>query len=318
MFAGLGLGLLAKGPLTFVLMGAPAFAWFVIYKEWGRVLRLPWISGLVLMFGISVPWYVAAEMKTPGFMEYFFVGEHWSRYVVSNWAGDLYGSAHAKPYGTIWIQLGLSLLPWALFLPLLIRKRGSMQRFEAYLWLWALATPVFFTFAGNILWTYLLPALPAWALLLSARVSEVGPKTTWAAAASALVLPIIGAGIIYAGVLEERPQNQRDVVQAWLNVQSAHSAPLIYPGRRSYSSEFYSSGKSENIKDPAKWPRDGSFYLSRRLRDSKDSLPADLACTSITEANASQLLLCHWKRTAQGAEGLAGESNAETPRKNEG
>jgi 4-amino-4-deoxy-L-arabinose transferase-like glycosyltransferase len=87
MFAGLGLGLLAKGPLTLVLMGAPAFAWFVIYKEWGRVLRLPWISGLVLMFGISVPWYVAAEMKTPGFMEYFFVGEHWSRYVVSNWAG---------------------------------------------------------------------------------------------------------------------------------------------------------------------------------------------------------------------------------------
>ena len=108
------------------------------------------------------------------------------------------------------------------------------------------------------------------------------------------------------------------MVQAWLNVQSAHSAPLIYPGRRSYSSEFYSSGKSENIKDPAKWPRDGSFYLSRRLRDSKDGLPADLACTSITEANASQLLLCHWKRPAQGAEGLAGESNAETPRKNEG
>ena len=318
MFAGLGLGLLAKGPLTLVLMGAPAFAWFVIYKEWGRVLRLPWISGLVLMFGISVPWYVAAEMKTPGFMEYFFVGEHWSRYVVSNWAGDLYGSAHAKPYGTIWIQLGLSLLPWALFLPLLIRKRGSMQRFEAYLWLWALATPVFFTFAGNILWTYLLPALPAWALLLSARISEVGPKTTWASAASALVLPIIGAGIIYAGVLEERPQNQRDVVQAWLNVQTAHSAPLIYPGRRSYSSEFYSSGKSENIKDPAQWPQDGSFYLSRRLRDSKDGLPADLACTPITEANASQLLLCHWKRTVQGAEGLAGESNAETPRKNEG
>ena len=221
MFAGLGLGLLAKGPLTLVLMGTPAFVWIVLYKQWGRVLRLPWISGMVLMLGISVPWYVAAEMKTPGFMEYFFVGEHWSRYVVSNWAGDLYGSAHAKPYGTIWLQLGLALLPWAFFLPLLIRKRESMPRFEAYLWLWALATPVFFTFAGNILWTYLLPALPAWALLLSSRISEVGPRTTWAAAASALVLPIIGAGIIYGGVMEQRPQNQRDVVQAWLNVQSA-------------------------------------------------------------------------------------------------
>ncbi len=128
MFLGLGLGLLAKGPLTLVLMGMPAFAWIVIHKEWNRMMMLPWVTGIILMLGISVPWYVAAEIKTPGFMEYFFVGEHWSRYVISDWAGDLYGSAHAKPYGTIWIQLGLSLLPWAFFLPLMIRRRASMRR----------------------------------------------------------------------------------------------------------------------------------------------------------------------------------------------
>ncbi|AEJ15771.1 putative sugar transferase [Pseudomonas putida S16] len=33
-----------------------------------------------------------------------------------------------------------------------------------------------------------------------------------------MILPIIGVDIIYAGVLMQRPQNQRDVVQAWLNV----------------------------------------------------------------------------------------------------
>ncbi len=42
MFLGLGLGLLAKGPLTLVLMGMPAFAWIVIYKEWNRMMMLPW------------------------------------------------------------------------------------------------------------------------------------------------------------------------------------------------------------------------------------------------------------------------------------
>lgn len=317
MFAGLGLGLLAKGPLTLVLMGTPALFWIVIYKKWNQVLRLPWATGLTLMLGISVPWYVAAEMKAPGFLEYFFVGEHWSRYVVSNWAGDLYGSAHAKPYGTIWIQLGLALLPWTLFLPLIIHRRKSIEPFEAYLWLWALATPAFFTFAGNILWTYLLPVLPAWALLLAGRISEVDTKTTWAAAASALVLPIVGACIIYTRVLEDRPQNQRDIVQAWLNMQPAESAPLIYPGRRSYSSEFYTSGRAENIKDPAKWPRDGSLYLSRRLRDSDAEVPAGLECKKITEANASQLLLCHWKDAKQGTDKLAGQSNARASRADE-
>ena len=308
MFLALGLGLLAKGPLTLVLMGAPAFFWIVIYKQWNRVLRLPWVTGIALMLGISVPWYIAAEMKTPGFLEYFFVGEHWSRYVVSDWAGDLYGSAHAKPYGTIWIQLGLALLPWTFFLPLVISRRGTMQRFDVYLWLWALATPVFFTFSGNILWTYLLPALPAWTLLLAECISEVGRKTAWAAAASALMLPVAGAGIIYNGVLEDRPQNQRDLVQAWLDVQSSQSGPLIYPGRRSYSSEFYSRGMSKSIKDPDKWPRDRSFYLSRRLRDSDSDLPVDVGCKIITETNASQLLLCRWKDTAQDGENILGDS----------
>ena len=297
MFLGLGLGLLAKGPLTLVLMGMPAFAWIVIHKEWNRMMMLPWVTGIILMLGISAPWYVAAEIKTPGFMEYFFVGEHWSRYVISDWAGDLYGSAHAKPYGTIWIQLGLSLLPWAFFLPLMIRRRASMRRFEAYMWLWALATPLFFTFSGNILWTYLLPALPAWALLLAGRISEVGLYTSRAAAASAFLLPIVGAGIIYAGVLDERPQNQRDVVDAWFKAQSAQSGALIYPGRRSYSSEFYSRGMSENIKDPDEWPRNSFFYLSRRLRDSNADLPTGLGCVRVTETNASLLLLCRWENT---------------------
>ena len=278
-------------------MGMPAFAWIVIHKEWNRMMMLPWVTGIILMLGISVPWYVAAEIKTPGFMEYFFVGEHWSRYVISDWAGDLYGSAHAKPYGTIWIQLGLSLLPWAFFLPLMIRRRASMRRFEAYMWLWALATPLFFTFSGNILWTYLLPALPAWALLLAGRISEVGLYTSRAAAASAFLLPIVGAGIIYAGVLDERPQNQRDVVDAWFKAQSAQSGALIYPGRRSYSSEFYSRGMSENIKDPDEWPRNSFFYLSRRLRDSNADLPTGLGCVRVTETNASLLLLCRWENT---------------------
>ena len=133
-----------------------------------------------------------------------------------------------------------------------------------------------------------------------------------------LVLPIVGAGIIIAGVMEQRPQNQRDVVEAWSDLQSAQSAPLIYPGRRSYSSEFYSSGKSENIQDPAKWPRDSSFYLSRRLRDSNAELPVNLSCVKITEVNASQLMLCRWKDAQQSNNGLAGEIDAGASRTDEG
>ena len=118
--------------------------------------------------------------------------------------------------------------------------------------------------------------------------------------------------------METRPQNQRDVIQAWLNAQSTQPGPLIYPGRRSYSSEFYSTGKSEHIKDPAKWPSSGLFYLSRRLRDSNAELPTGLECTKITEANASQLLLCRWNADEKNAQSLAIESSTKTYQKNEG
>lgn len=294
-FIGLGLGLLAKGPLILILMGLLALSWVVLNRQWQQLFKLPWLSGLSLMLMLAVPWYVAAELKTPGFLDYFFIGEHWSRYVVSKWEGDLYGSAHARPYGTIWLQLGLALFPWILFLPRWLRKWKAASPFEIYLWLWALVTPIFFTFAGNILWTYLLPALPAWALLLASKIEDDGRIIKRAALACALILPTIGVTIILLGVLEARPQNQRDIVRAWLNEQSTEPAPLIYPGRRSYSSEFYSSGESLNIKDPIAWPKNGAFYLSRRLRDRSITLPSNLSCTNIAEANASQLLRCSWQ-----------------------
>ena len=55
------------------------------------------------MLALAVPWYVMAEQATPGFLDYFLVGEHFRRFTVSGWEGDLYGNAHTEPLGTIWL-----------------------------------------------------------------------------------------------------------------------------------------------------------------------------------------------------------------------
>ena len=44
---------------------------------------------LMLMLALSVPWYVVAERHTPGFLNYFLLGEHWHRFVTPGWGGDL-------------------------------------------------------------------------------------------------------------------------------------------------------------------------------------------------------------------------------------
>ena len=108
MWAGLGIGLLAKGPVIVVLAGIALLPWLVIscglvglWKPLWQRLHLP--SGILLMLLIAVPWYLLAERTSPGFFQYFIVGEHFQRFLDSGWKGDLYGSGHRQTRGMIWV-----------------------------------------------------------------------------------------------------------------------------------------------------------------------------------------------------------------------
>lgn len=177
-FVGVAIGLLAKGPVAVVLTLFPVGLWVVWKNKWSIVWqRLPWISGSVLAIAISLPWYLLAEANTPGFLKYFIVGEHWKRFTESGWHGDLYGNAHARPRGTIWLYWLVAAFPWSfLFIAILLRStlsRGSSSSISfsddwvAYLLLWTSTPMIFFTFAGNILPSYVLPGSPAFALLMT-------------------------------------------------------------------------------------------------------------------------------------------------------
>jgi hypothetical protein len=39
---------------------------------------------MVLIAVLCVPWYWLAELKTPGFLDYFLVGEHWKPWKVDD------------------------------------------------------------------------------------------------------------------------------------------------------------------------------------------------------------------------------------------
>jgi hypothetical protein len=251
------------------------------------------LSGLILLAAVSVPWYYLAENKTPGFLNYFFVGEHWSRYVISKWQGDLYGSAHAETLGTIWIYLIGSLFPWTLCLWMLHKARnryGWNPDFYTFLWGWALATPLFFTLAGNILWTYVLPALPAWAILLAESIAMYKRQTILYLLSACL--PITGGALVLQGSLSERPQNQREIVSLWNEHSADAPGELFYLDRRSYSAEFYSAGAARRVESIDALPGDGRFYLSLRLRNLSEGLLQELGCEELGQANESLLLRC--------------------------
>jgi 4-amino-4-deoxy-L-arabinose transferase-like glycosyltransferase len=183
---GWAVGFLSKGPLILVLAGMPIFLWTLLQRQWLRSLKIIfWLPGLTLLLLLTLPWYWAAENRTPGFLDYFIWGEHWHRFVDKGWSGDKYGYAHAEPLGSIWLQALVAWAPWTLLLPVyaLIQRInakhteamsagiGFSRRFSSgtlYWLLFGLWPCIFFSFAGNILWTYVLPAVPAMAICLSA------------------------------------------------------------------------------------------------------------------------------------------------------
>lgn len=271
LFLGVAVGLLAKGPITLVLVGLPIALWALSTDNVVTVWRgLPWLRGGALALALVVPWYVLAERHTPGFLDYFLVGEHWYRFVTSGWKGDLYGSAHAFPRGSIWWFVGAAALPWSLLLPIAaLRWRKALpasplppaqRQRRLYLLLWGLAPCLFFTFAGNILATYVLPGLPALAMAIAAWLARLPtPRDADRFLTGGLMVTLLlflGAMMFFATSGRFDAKTAKGLVAAY-EARRSGNEKLIFLGTRPYSGAFYSGGKAEQVPD--------ADHLAKRL-----------------------------------------------------
>lgn len=173
-FVALGLGFLTKGPVAIVLFAMGAGLWLLVTGKWAELRRVPWRSGIGLFCVCSIPWYLAAEIATPGFLRYFFVQENFLRFVSSDESGVRYGTLHTQPRGMIWVMFAAVALPWSVIgvgrLASGARWREALalaRRSQRVLFLvcWASASPMFFSAARQVLPTYTFSALPAVAVL---------------------------------------------------------------------------------------------------------------------------------------------------------
>lgn len=215
-FAGLGLGVLVKGPVAIVFFGMAVGPW-VALRWWltntmpQQMTKLPWITGTLLFLLISIPWYLFAEQRNPGFLEYFIWTENIGRFSKADY-GDEYGNGHVQFRGAAWLMMIPSLVPWSLALLgtlLEQRKRVSLKRWSSNLksdeWLllgltWALSCPVLLLLAKQYTATYNMSSIPGFAFLMAViwkRASDSSEPWLLISRTTARVL-CIGMGLTVA------------------------------------------------------------------------------------------------------------------------
>ncbi|VTU22368.1 Undecaprenyl phosphate-alpha-4-amino-4-deoxy-L-arabinose arabinosyl transferase [Variovorax sp. SRS16] len=164
---------LSKGLVGIVIPGAVLVFVSLWRRDFSLWRRMHWLSGLLIFFVLTAPWFVLVSLRNPGFAQFFFIHEHFTRYLTEE---------HQRE-GAWWYYLPLLLagmLPWTGALPWLLQDGRSAADRSArrvtprhVLIVWSVFVLAFFSASGSKLPSYILPMFPALALLLAFRLRDV-------------------------------------------------------------------------------------------------------------------------------------------------
>ena len=163
--ASLGLGVLAKGPAAVILAGGAVGIWALATSQWRAALRLAHPVAIAAFCAVALPWYMLCAHRNPDFLHVFIFQHNFERYLT-----PLY--RHQQPFWFFGPITILALLPWSAFL--IAAAREALRLWREKSWknspgffaaCWALFPIVFFSFSQSKLPSYILPAVPALALI---------------------------------------------------------------------------------------------------------------------------------------------------------
>lgn len=201
----LALAVLAKGLVPLVL-ALPAL-WLLRYR-W-RKMALP----AIVFLAIAQPWHIAMLARHGrAFFDEFIVKHHFSRFTEPS-------LQHVQPFW-FFVPVTLALIfPWTPLVALLRRPVSDREKFFAAWFAWAL---IFFSISRNKLPGYILPALPALAVLMAIALAGAKRPLVWAAACGAtLGIASLASDILPSALAEGLASAQWNVRIAPLVLMSA-------------------------------------------------------------------------------------------------
>jgi 4-amino-4-deoxy-L-arabinose transferase-like glycosyltransferase len=166
----MALAVLAKGLIGALIPVATLGLYTVWQRDWLLLRRLYLRWGLPLFAAIAAPWFVLAARADPQFLAFFFVREHLQRFLTPI-------EHRTEPWWFFVPVLVAGIMPW---LPQAVRAlistpagRVPPGQFDAarVLWVWCMFVMIFFSFSESKLIPYILPAVPALALLCASQAA---------------------------------------------------------------------------------------------------------------------------------------------------
>jgi 4-amino-4-deoxy-L-arabinose transferase-like glycosyltransferase len=198
-YAFVGMSLLAKGLVGFVVPFGVVGFYYLLRRRWpARHVFVSLVWGLPLAVAVAATWYGPVIAKHGwSFIDEFFVQHHFARYVSNKYK-------HPQPIYFFPAIILMLALPWSGFLVDAVARvrswswRGddSLSIVRVFSFAWLLLPIVFFSFSGSKLPGYVLPALPAAALLITDRLSS---SLRWPLRVTGVICFVLGiGGIVYA------------------------------------------------------------------------------------------------------------------------
>ena len=227
----LGLGVLAKGPIGFLLPMA-VVGWFGLVKRspldskstelnhnrrWRvwlspfrprHFLAMVWslqpLTGAIVVLLIAAPWFALVDARTQGdFTRQFFFGEHFGRATTAL-------ESHGGNIGYYPLAILVGFFPWSIFwVPVvlaLVARIRALERFSAielFCLLWILLQVGVFSLVQTKLPSYVTPCYPALAILTSlclVRWARHESRLTSAWIALALSTLVVGGVLVSTGL----------------------------------------------------------------------------------------------------------------------
>lgn len=193
---------MTKGLVAVVLMGGIILSFLSLERQltFLKFLFNPW--SISLFFLLTIPWHWAAALQEPSFSWFYFINEHWMRFLDKRIPKDYY----TGPLYYYIPRVVAYMVPWTFLAPFFVRRNSGLfdTSFKRFVSCWFLVPFIFFSVSKAKANYYMVVGIPPLALWLGGYLSEWSRRRLFLAIGMVFSVLAMGGAVFYLQTHEDQ------------------------------------------------------------------------------------------------------------------